>query len=137
MQWGTNNVWRGSLKAYEIRHDSRNRLAAALLCRAVAPAQYSEPRGSATAGKQPSIDQDDFDRTLRRIMWESTSLFRELEGERLENRRREYYYQPKIRVNGRAGRVWMTGTSAWLPLLSARWDRSGIRSAGSGGPVNR
>ena len=76
-------------------------IASALLSCAFPPAQRNtEPPASASTSKKSSIDQDGFDRTLRRILWESTSLFRDLEGVRLENRLREYYYQPKIDLPG-------------------------------------
>jgi len=73
--------------------------AGALLCCVFAPAQHNpEPPDSGTTSKQSSIDQDAFDKRLKRILRESTTLFRFIEGVRFENRRRECYHEPKINL---------------------------------------
>jgi len=46
------------------------------------------------------IDQTAFDAALQRILRESAGRFQGVEGSRLENRRREYYFDPKIRLPG-------------------------------------
>ena len=74
-------------------------LGGALLCCAFAPAQHNpDPPGSAATSEKSSIDQGAFDETLKRILRESTTLFRFIEGVRLENRRREDYFEPKINL---------------------------------------
>jgi hypothetical protein len=54
-----------------------------------------EPPVSAPAGGE-SIDEKAFDRQLKRILIESPTIFRRLEGARLENRLREYYFEAKL-----------------------------------------
>ena len=75
--------------------------ARALLCCAFASAQHNpEPPGSASTSEKSSIDYDTFNKTLQRILRESATLFRFVEGVRFENRRREYYFEPKISLSG-------------------------------------
>ncbi|HTM47737.1 MAG TPA: hypothetical protein VL285_03610 [Bryobacteraceae bacterium] len=77
-------------------------VAGVLLCSALASGQRSpEPPASAPAGGE-SIDEKAFDRQLERILSESPTIFRRLEGARLENRLREYYFEAKLYLPGAA-----------------------------------
>jgi hypothetical protein len=75
--------------------------ASAVLWCALALAQHNpEPPASASTSEKSSFDQNVFDQALQRILRESTSRFQGVEGSRLENRRREYYFEPKISLPG-------------------------------------
>ena len=70
--------------------------AAAVLSCALASAQHNSPSTSERA----FIDQTAFDQTLKRILRESVSRFQGVEGSRIENRRRDFYFEPKISLPG-------------------------------------
>src|SRR5438046_1437781 len=57
------------------------------------PASLSTSEGS-------PIDQNAFDQLLQRILRESLSGFWRIEGSRIENRLREFYFEPKINLPG-------------------------------------
>ena len=73
----------------------------ALLWCALARAQRNpDSPHSASTTEKSSIDQNTFDHSLQRVLRESMSRFRGLEGARLQNRLREYYYEAKISLPG-------------------------------------
>ena len=75
--------------------------AGAVLWCALAFTQLSpEPPGSISTSEKSSIDQNAFDQALQRILRESASRFQGVEGSRLENRRRDFYFEPKISLPG-------------------------------------
>jgi hypothetical protein len=76
-------------------------LAGAVLWCALAHAQRNlDLPGSASKSENPFIDQNAFDKTLKRILRESPSHFEAIRASRVENRRRDYFYEPKIYLPG-------------------------------------